>query len=84
MLSLSNPDVKELVIGLAGMTAFTQLMNVAGNPAMSVPLQWSGEGLPIGIQFAGRYGDEAGLFRLAAQLEQARPWEGRRPSFPGA
>jgi len=46
---------------------------------MSIPLYWSDEGLPIGTHFIGRFGDEATLFRLAAQLEEARPWKHRRP-----
>ena len=60
--------------------AFTGHANLAGVPAMSVPLHWTHDGLPIGSHFVARYGDEATLFRLAAQLEKAQPWAGRRPS----
>jgi amidase len=60
---------------------FTPVFNATGQPAMSVPLFWNGDAVPIGVQFAGRFGDEATLFRLAAQLEQARPWADRWPSL---
>ncbi|MCH7576917.1 MAG: amidase [Chloroflexi bacterium] len=58
---------------------FTPICNVTGQPAISLPLYWNDDGLPIGAHFVGRFGDEATLFRLAAQLEQARPWADRRP-----
>jgi amidase len=58
---------------------FTPLFNTTGQPAMSLPLHWSADGLPIGVQLVGRFGDEAGLIRLAAQLETAKPWRDRRP-----
>lgn len=67
------------LIRSAGLVPFTPVANITGQPAMSVPLYWNEADLPIGSHFMGRFGDEATLFRLAAQLEEARPWAGRRP-----
>ena len=62
---------------------FTPPFNLTGQPAMSVPLAMSADGLPIGMQFAAGYADEATLFCLAAQLEQERPWSARKPQIWG-
>ncbi|KPK12134.1 MAG: hypothetical protein AMJ62_16015, partial [Myxococcales bacterium SG8_38] len=58
---------------------FTPVSNFTGQPSMSVPLHWNAEGLPIGVMFTGRPEEEPLMFSLAAQLERARPWAGRRP-----
>ncbi|MEI9991512.1 MAG: amidase family protein [Rhizomicrobium sp.] len=57
----------------------TPIANLTGQPAMSVPMGLSGDGLPLAMMFSGRHGDEATLFRLAAQIEQAHPWIDRKP-----
>jgi len=83
-LALTNTDMPQLLGDLGLTIGYTQLYNASGHPAMSVPLHWSGEGLPIGVQFAARFGGETTLFRLAGQLERARPWAGRRPHVASA
>ncbi len=76
---IDSGDVDAWSRRLGAFIPFTYPFNVTGQPAASVPLYWTDDGLPIGCQFVARYGDEALLFRIAAQLELARPWFNRRP-----
>ena len=72
-------DPIELRRRMARFSPYTYLTNATGQPAISLPLAWSASGLPIGLHFTARYGAEDVLIRLAAQLEQARPWDARVP-----
>ena len=77
-----NPEPDNPIAGIVkagAYSVFTPVCNATGQPAMSVPLFWNDGGLPVGVHFTGRFGDEATLFRLAAQLEAARPWKNRIP-----
>jgi amidase len=81
---LSNPKLIDRAAETTfSFVPFTPIANITGQPAMSVPLFWNSEGLPIGVMFAGRPRDETVMFSLAAQLERARPWKDRRPPVFG-
>ncbi|HZZ59998.1 MAG TPA: amidase [Roseiarcus sp.] len=77
---MNEPDFDKY-IGMWTDAAFLFAFNLSGLPAMSVPTAWTEENVPIGVQLVGRYGDEAKILQLAAQLEQVRPWIQRRPSI---
>lgn len=90
--TLSKPPVPLGVVSLSqdpavfakNITEFmhsTSLYNVTGQPSMSVPLHWTPDGLPVGVMFSGRFGEDALLLRLAAQLEKAQPWADRKPQL---
>ncbi len=75
-IQMEEPNPMISFAPLVEYVPFTALQNVTGQPAINVPLSWNDEGLPIGVQFVGRFGDELTLLQLAAQLEQAAPWAG--------
>ncbi|RAU90995.1 amidase [Mycobacterium colombiense] len=70
----------DLIQESLGWVPYTQLANLTGRPAISVPLHWTDTGLPLGVQFVGTIGSDGDLLRLAAQLEEARPWAHRHPA----
>jgi amidase/6-aminohexanoate-cyclic-dimer hydrolase len=81
VLSLSPANIMAYTKDVTEFGPYTALYNVTGQPSMSMPLHWSADGLPIGVMFSGRFGDDALLLRLAAQLEKAKPWAGIRPKI---
>lgn len=78
-IDIEERDVVKAFGPIIDYVPFTPLQNATGQPAISLPLHWTADGLPVGLMFTARLGDEATLLRLAAQLEQARPWKDRRP-----
>ena len=80
-ISGRNLDPAEINRRQAALFPYAALFNFTGQPSLSLPLEMSATGLPIGMMFTARYADEATLFRLAAQLERELPWSGRRPAI---
>jgi amidase len=80
-LNLDESDVMRGVAPIQGYVPFTRRQNVTGQPAISLPLAWSKSGLPNGVQFVGRFGEEHLLLQLAVQIERAEPWSARPPVY---
>jgi amidase len=80
-VKVDDPNANFADLRVASFAHFNPLYNLSGQPAISLPLHATKNGLPIGMMFGGRYGDEATLLQLAGQLEAARPWSGRRPAL---
>ena len=74
-----EPEVGER---MGDLVSFTSPFDITGQPAISLPLHWNDDGLPIGVQLAAAYGREDALLRVGAQLEAASPWEDRHPPNP--
>jgi amidase len=77
----SGPDPLETIHRGEPMAGFTALLNATGDPAVSLPLGWSEDGLPIGVHLIAPLGREDVLLRVAAQLEEAHPWADRLPEI---
>ena len=81
VLRTDGSDLDQFMANTFGLAPFTPTFNATGQPAISLPLHWSAEGLPVGVQLVGRFGADAQLLALAAQLEQAQPWFHRVPAL---
>ncbi len=81
LIDISERDPLKAFAPAVDYVPFTPIQNLTGQPAISLPLAMSADGLPVGMMFSARFGDEATLFRLAAQLEEARPWKDRHPAI---
>lgn len=82
-LNFEETDLMKIWGPIASYVPFTALQNMTGQPAIGLPLGWSKSGLPIGVQFVGRFGEEHVLLQLAAQIEKAEPWNKKRPAVYG-
>jgi amidase len=82
-IAINEPDPLVAFAPILDYVPFTPLQNATGQPAISLPLHWTADGLPVGVMFTGRIGDDATLLRLAAELEQAQPWTNRHPPIFG-
>ena len=78
-IDVNESDPEKAFGPVLNYVAFTPVQNATGQPAISLPLHWTPDGLPVGVHFAARQGDEATLIRLASQLEEAQPWINRHP-----
>ncbi|AUG42947.1 amidase [Pseudomonas chlororaphis] len=81
VVDIHSSDLENTYGPLIDYSPFTAIHNASGQPAISLPLHWNAEGLPIGLMLSAAFGEEGLLFRLAGQLEQARPWKDRRPQL---
>jgi amidase len=81
VVDVNEFDLEKTYMPLNDYSPFTAIQNASGQPSVSLPLHWNGAGLPIGMMFSTDFGNEALLFRIAAQLERARPWKDRRPGL---
>jgi Asp-tRNA(Asn)/Glu-tRNA(Gln) amidotransferase A subunit family amidase len=81
IITHSREDVEQMFREHVAFSPFCIWANYTGQPAMSIPVHWTPDNLPVGVQFYGRFGDEATLFRLAARIEEAYPWTMRRPDI---